>query len=1017
MTASLRFPLLLLCFLFSGFAALLYETAWTREFAFVFGTSELAVVSVLAAYMGGLAAGAGVAARLAPRVRRPVLVYGLLELGIAASALAVPSAIRAATALHTLVFGGLPAPPEEGQLAGAFFYLLCSFVILLVPTGLMGATLPLLARHAVRRDDEIGQRIGLLYATNTAGAVLGTSCAAFVLLPAFGLRATVYFGAAVNLLVFGLAALLARGAGDLEPASEPAAVARHAAGGAAGAGWILPLIALSGVASFSYEVLWTRLLGHVLGGSVYAFATMLASFLTGIALGSAVAARLASSVERAARGFAVAQLGVAALSLAAFAAIDTMPSLARSIGAGGSGSLAANASIAALVLLPGALCIGATFPFAVRWLARNRAQASAASARVYAWNTVGAIVGAITAGFWLLPGLGFEGTVACAAGLNLTLAAACAALARPADRRLVAAAVAGGIALAVFRPATPWVLLRASPLSPVSAEGEVTYFSVGRSASVLLVDDGRDFRLSTNGLPEASIFRADLERPGQHLETRWLGVLPILAKPDARSLLMVGLGGAKALEAVPSTVASIGVIELEEEVVLANRAVGALRGADPLADPRVQIYVNDARGALQLTNARFDAIVSQPSHPWTAGASHLYTREFFSLVRDHLAPGGVFVQWIGLGFVDGPLLRTLVATLLDVFPAVRLYQPVPGAVLFLASDADLPMEALAAQALAAAPADFARYGLQLPEDVAAACVLGADDARRFAAGAPLNSDDHNLLAARSARLGAHALYAAGLRRVLAPYPPLAAADASLDPIYLVRRVAATSGPERAAAIAHSLTDPVARETAQGFVQLARGELLSAARGFGRALALDAQAAQARFGLLEARRSAVAQGDPALLALAQGLPPAAAAVVEGWRAEARSDDAAIRRLDAKLAQATPREAAFVPATLLRARWRIRSGDPQLAAEALELVDGVLAVGAGPAELLLRARAAAAAGRHDVALATLEDVAAMLPQHPSSQPLARESLGILDGLTPTQLADRADGVRAHLRLLLQ
>ena len=287
----------------------------------------------------------------------------------------------------------------------------------------------------------------------------------------------------------------------------------------------------------------------------------------------------------------------------------------------------------------------------------------------------------------------------------------------------------------------------------------------------------------------------------------------------------------------------------------------------------------------------------------------------------------------------------------------------------------------------------------------------------IAAGAPLNTDDHNLLAARSARLGGRALFAKGLRRVLAPYPPLAPTAASLDPIYLVRRVAATFGPERAEAIARSLPDPVARETAQGFVQRARGELLRAARSFERALALDSKAAEARFGLLEARRFAVAQGDPALLALAQGLPPAAAAVVEGWRAEARSDDARIRRLDAELAKATPREAAFVPATLLRVGWRIRSGAPELAAEALELVDGVLAVGAGPAELLLRARAAAAAGRHDIALSTLEDVTAMLPRLPSSQPLARDGLGILAELTAPQLAERADDVRARLRLLLR
>ena len=282
--------------------------------------------------------------------------------------------------------------------------------------------------------------------------------------------------------------------------------------------------------------------------------------------------------------------------------------------------------------------------------------------------------------------------------------------------------------------------------------------------------------------------------------------------------------------------------------------------------------MNDARGALQLTSARFDAIVSQPSHPWTAGASHLYTREFFALVREHLAPGGVFVQWIGLGFVDAPLLRTLVATLLDVFPAVRVYQPMPGAVLFLASDADLPMEARAAQALAAAPADFARYGLRLPEDVAAACVLGDDGARRFAAGAPLNTDDHNLLAARSARLGARALFAKGLRRVLAglsrrsPRPMPRSIPSTWCGAW--RRPPGPSAPRRSRA---RCGDPVARETAQGFVQRARGERLGAARSFERALALDAQAAEARFGLLEARRAARRAGRPGAARARAGAP--------------------------------------------------------------------------------------------------------------------------------------------------
>ena len=217
------FPLLLACFLFSGLAALIYETAWTREFSFVFGTSDLAVATVLAAYMAGLAAGAALAGRYAARLARPILVYGLLELGIAISALAVPFAIAAARLLYVALFGSQEALPDAGGLATPLFYLACSFLILFVPTALMGATLPLLARYAVREDAQIGTRIGTLYAVNTAGAVGGVVLAGFVLLPEVGLRATIACAAAVNALVFGAAWALARSAPALAPDDAAAA--------------------------------------------------------------------------------------------------------------------------------------------------------------------------------------------------------------------------------------------------------------------------------------------------------------------------------------------------------------------------------------------------------------------------------------------------------------------------------------------------------------------------------------------------------------------------------------------------------------------------------------------------------------------------------------------------------------------------------------------------------------------------------------------------------------------------
>ena len=210
------------CFVLSGFAALLYQTAWLRQFSLVFGTSELAVAAVLAAYMGGLAAGAAVAGRWMARVERPVRVYGILEGGIALFALAVPVLLAAASAGYVTLLGGQASPPNAATLGQPLFYLAVAFVVLALPTGFMGATLPLLTRHAVQSNRELGPRVALLYATNTAGAVAGTVTAAFVLLPALGLNGTVWVGVAVNAAVFGIAVWLSRKAPPIAVAAESA---------------------------------------------------------------------------------------------------------------------------------------------------------------------------------------------------------------------------------------------------------------------------------------------------------------------------------------------------------------------------------------------------------------------------------------------------------------------------------------------------------------------------------------------------------------------------------------------------------------------------------------------------------------------------------------------------------------------------------------------------------------------------------------------------------------------------
>nr|MCS5638377.1 fused MFS/spermidine synthase [Myxococcota bacterium] len=752
--ADAQFLLLQLCFFVSGFAALLYETAWTRELASVFGTSELAVSAVLAAYMGGLALGAALISRWAPRIRRPILVYGLLELGIAVGALWVPWGIRLLSGIYVSWLGGIEGTPAQVGLLSSLFHLGGTFLALLPCTTLMGATLPLLARHAIREDDEIGPKIGLLYGVNTAGAIAGALAAAFLLLPEYGLRQTIYFGAATNALVFLAAAALSR----VSPAPAPTSPDALSASESVSAGWmILPLITLSGMVSFAYEVLWVRLLGFVLGGSTAAFASMLASFLLGIALGSAAASRFARTRARAALGFCLAQLGTAFFAAITFALADWIPVLAEQLGAGVS-NLAGGALVSVAALLPTTLCIGATFPFAVRILARNAEDAAPAAARVYAWNTVGSILGSIAAGFFLLPILGFAGTLGIGVMINFGLAAAAVlflSTGRP-YRFLAWVALLGMVLFALVRPGQPLGLITRSTLNGQPSRGELEYLAVGRSATVTLSRTPFARRLATNGLPESSI-ESPASPPDRFHESRWLSMLPTLARPETSRILVIGLGGGNTLGAVPDSVETIDLIELEPEVVEANRLIGADRlGGDPLVDPRLTLRIGDARGALMLTDHLYDAIISQPSHPWTSGASHLYTREFFGMVKERLEPGGVFVQWMGLGFVDDKLLRGLVGTLSDVFEHLVVLAPGgqlgSGAILFLSSDAPLALLETAETGLGVARDGFARLGAHTVEDIATSIVLEGEAARRFAGASPRITDDHNHLAWSAGRM-------------------------------------------------------------------------------------------------------------------------------------------------------------------------------------------------------------------------------------------------------------------------
>ena len=979
------------CFFLSGLAALLYQTAWLRQFSLVFGTSELAVATVLAAYMGGLALGSALAGRYAGRVTRPILVYGLLEAGIALSALAVPLLLLAARALYAAMLGDQPAPPDAATFGQPLFYLLVAFVVLAIPTGFMGATLPLLIRYAVRTDREVGPRVALLYAINTAGAVCGTVAAAFVLLPALGLNRTVWVGVAVNALVFVIAAALARGRRDNAPSDETIAAAgppgfatacvrplfersvslrdRLTAVFHAQPAWMLPLMLVSGATAFLYEVLWTRMLTHVMGGSIYAFATMLAAFLTGIALGGGLAGKVAENRERAAVAFAFAQAAVGVLSIGVYAWMGPLiPDAPSTLALG---------VLAAAVMLPATIFIGATLPLAIRVLARDESEATASTARVYAWNTVGAIIGSILAGFVLIPVLGFEGSIRIAVGINFFLALwAAACVARPSPIPVGIAAASLAAVLAIYSPARPQAVVTSSSFGQnLPAVPRELYYSVGRSSTVMLMASGTYYFLRTNGLPEASVSVRGTP-PGLDTQ-KWLTALPVVARPDTRDMLVVGFGGGVALEGVPASVERIDVVELEPEVIVANRLLAGLRDFDPLADPRFNIVLNDARNALSLTGKSYDAIVSQPSHPWTAGASHLFTREFAANVRSHLNDGGVFLQWMNGEFVDEALLRTLAATLVAEFEYVRLYNPSRRVMMFLASDAPLDVElelARTGRPLVDDFMHFSRFGLNGVEDLLVALAIDEQGMLSFARRAEISTDDNNLMATRS-RARADGLTPEDLLELIEPYDPLVKSGnwihtqlgSSIDYGYIARRLVNLGQTSRATALGEAIPDLSTQFEVFGLLFQATGQADRAPESFTNAITVNPLNMQARYTFVRNYVGALSRGEAPedIQAAAAGLSGAPAAVIQGWGFEAAADWASLAALDEALSQSIVTDAWFPEVARLRAAWRLNVDEERelRAAEALAIVEQILILAAGENLHRMRAMSSRTLGDHN------------------------------------------------------
>jgi len=751
---------LLVLFLFSGATALVYQVVWTRLLTLFFGSTILAVSTVLAVFMGGLAIGSALLGRKADTTVEPIRFYGWLELIIGVLAIATPFTFAAIERLYILINGNL----DLGFWEAALLRFGLSTLLLLPPTIMMGGTLPLLSKVFLNQSgDNTGRSISTLYFINTAGAVIGTLAAGIFLLQLLGIRNLLIAAGLINLGIFAFA-LRMPPMRMVRPTHEPSA--QPVPGTAANTRWsrtaVFAVLVLffSGMAALIYAVAWTRVLTLVIGSSTYAFTLMLATFLFGIALGSALVGRYSVRWKPGLGLLAVCQILIGALALATSALFGHLPdafvSLFGAVGETYSLFLLANFLLCFLVMVPATLFMGASFPVASALVVENFGSSGRRIGLLYAGNTIGAILGAFLAGFVLLPRLGIQQTLILTVFVNLVSGLVLALYLFAKERRgrnVLAPAFATSLLLLlafVWQPSWDKLKMTSGPYAyavqyqklPIDqrlARIHQLYYREGPMATVSVIQEGKHVRLVVDGKTDAGNYR--------DMTTQVLaGHLPLLVKPDARDVLIIGYAsGITAGAAGRHDVESIDCVEIEPAMQEASRFFDD-ENYRIIDDSRFRLIVDDGRSYVLGSKKQYDVIISEPSNPWQSGSSRLFTREAFENARNSLKPGGLMAQWMHLYGVDVETFRMVVRTFQSVFPYVSLWvDPEFPDVIFLGSDEPIKINPVALNAQFAQDkkiaASLARIGYPDAASFFKAFVLGEEETKRFAQSGQLNTDN------------------------------------------------------------------------------------------------------------------------------------------------------------------------------------------------------------------------------------------------------------------------------------
>lgn len=693
---------LLWIFILSGFAGLIYQSIWTQYLGLFLGHSSYAQSLVLMLFMGGMAIGAWLVSRRSAALRRPLLVYALIEIVVGVLGLSFDGIFHLTTGW---AYDQLMPHLTSAQLQIARWMIATALV--LPQCILLGATFPLMSAGYMRlREHAAGRVLAGLYFSNSLGAALGALLSTYLMLPAVGLPGTVFTAGLLNLLVAVLVYPISKRE-QIEVASEDAETSAAAIpSGRSRYIFVLMVAALTGASSFVYEITWIRMLSLALGTTIHSFELMLSAFILGIAFGGLWLKNRADRLDNPLHlaGWVQIWMGLAALvSMFVYAEAFQwvgwlMKVIARTADGYGLFNLA-SAVIALLVMFPAAFFAGMTLPLLTLSLLRS-GQGEKVIGQTYAYNTVGAIVGVLAAVHLLMPLLGLKYALLAAAIVDIGLGLVLIWRALPhslAFKALCPAAVisiAGVAASVVFVKFDP-VVMNASVYrhgtTSLGEQAEVLFSKDGATASVAVFEVGdADYRtrmIATNGKVDAGLVVDASKRPvDDELTMTLLAAIPLALKENYERVGVIGFGSGMTTHALMGHpgLKSVDTVEIEPAMVEGARHLGkSVERA--FLDPRSHVVIDDAKSYFASVPQKYDLIISEPSNPWVGGTATLFSTEFYDFVPKQLNEGGLFVQWLQLYEITPTLVNSVLSAMLANFSDVHAYLAQSGDLILVAS--------------------------------------------------------------------------------------------------------------------------------------------------------------------------------------------------------------------------------------------------------------------------------------------------------------------------------------------